>query len=61
MISQVTELHLWAVLSNQGRLTTVIAPDEETAKAEARKALALPGRELAYLAWTTGGRRVVRQ
>lgn len=53
--------HTWSVVSGAGqRLTTVTAPDEETAKDEARKALARPGRELSYQLWASGGRQVVR-
>lgn len=52
----------WSVISNTGqRITTVTAPDEEAAKDAARKALALPGRELSYQLWARGGRQVVRQ
>lgn len=61
MNSQVNQLHLWNVIGRENiQLTTVIAPNRETAEAEARKALAQPGRELSYQAWISGGRQVSR-
>lgn len=61
MISRVNELHLFDVLSRHGRLTTVIAPDAESARVAALEALQQPGRELALSAWNNGGRQVKKR
>ena len=62
MNTPVTQLHMYDVVgTGNTRLTTVIAPDDETAETEARKALTQPGRELSYQSWLNGGRQVVRR